>query len=130
MGRLLRLNLVATAAKCTKYEKVDLVKSVKLKLCPFCGGLAKIFTAFGTHIECTKCGAKIYDFAEEKASRKWNRRMIEDVANTRKKLIRLLSGHSIDSQTDVEYVVDMLLNAGVFVEDREVNKQKCSGGDM
>lgn len=43
-----------------------------LKPCPFCGGAPQIFTAFGTKVECTKCGVKIYDFSKETAISRWN----------------------------------------------------------
>ncbi len=55
-----------------------------LKPCPFCSSKARLFTAFGTIVECEKCGAKIYDFTEEKAIKKWNRRVIVDIASSRK----------------------------------------------
>ncbi len=49
--------------------------NAKVKTCPFCDGEAEIFTAFGTNVECTKCGAKVYDFCKEKAVSKWNKRI-------------------------------------------------------
>lgn len=57
-------------------ERTDFMKKqeVCLKPCPFCGGEAKSFTAFGTQVECTKCGAKVYDFEDNIAFAKWNAR--------------------------------------------------------
>lgn len=49
----------------------------ELKPCPFCGGQAKMFSAFGTQVQCTKCGAKVYDLVMELALAKWNNRVYE-----------------------------------------------------
>jgi len=46
-----------------------------VKLCPFCGGAAKVFAAFGTSVECTKCGARVYDLYDKNAISKWNKRV-------------------------------------------------------
>lgn len=47
---------------------------LELLRCPFCKGEPKLFTAMGTQIECTRCGAKVYDSSKEGAIAKWNRR--------------------------------------------------------
>ena len=47
---------------------------LKLKRCPFCNGRAKVFTALGTKISCTQCGASVYDLDKAAAVAKWNRR--------------------------------------------------------
>ncbi len=50
----------------------------ELKPCPFCGGEARIFNAFGSKISCKRCDAGVYDLFEEKAVAKWNRRVTKE----------------------------------------------------
>lgn len=121
-----------------------------IKPCSYCGcdpevyikGDAKIILKNGkwhtviTHshlkvIECNRCGNEnaVYesnfpsnDNHIDSIVKTWNSCQDEIIsgANKRQKLIDLLSGLSIDTEQDVEYVVDILLKSGVTISGEEV----------